>query len=122
MRYIFYKPVNGIIGITSLVEILSFLVWIKRTNIYKFAFTHPPSPYVLQHDNISFAHVILEMTGPVRPEIIFSIWCTAIRCPSHEDGMLFGGIFWDIDGREQFYTVAHWNVPLDLIIVVADPG
>src|SRR5690349_18076705 len=54
---VLYKPVNGVISITGLVDIFTFFLFDIRANIYKLTFTHKRPANILENNNEMFFHI-----------------------------------------------------------------
>ena len=119
---IFYQPVDGIIRITRFIGFISFLVFIKRTYIHKFPFTHPAAAYILANDDIIFPAIVTPVATPESCAEIFSIGRTGIRRAHHQDRVFFTLVLGLVYGGEQLNTIPHGNGHLNLRIVFHDPG
>src|SRR5256885_10860576 len=78
MRHVLNQPVNSIVGIAGFIILTSCFVGIEWAHIYKFPFTHPSAAYILQYDDVTFAHIISPVIIPESAKIVFTIGGTTI--------------------------------------------
>ena len=62
--HVFYQPLDRIVSIARLVDFLSFLLWIIRTDIHEIAFAHIFTPYILENQNIPLSQIFAPMGVP----------------------------------------------------------
>ena len=109
--YIFKQPFNRIVSVRAFINIFfGFALHLWR-HIGEGAFAHVPAAHILIDENIFVIHQ--ELVGAQRCTVfVFAIWRDAVAGTLHDERVFLRlrNAFWNINGSEEFYTIAHRDV------------
>ena len=95
------QPFNGIVSVGCFINVFlvfrTFLVFVQRTYLYKFAFAFVSSTNILVNNNIVSFHIVVQSACHLSSEMFRTIRWTWIRRTMHQDRVTFVVVLWLIN-------------------------